>query len=114
MVPVRIGRGRWAAVALGLVLGCAARLAEGAAGAGQPAEAGMLRVTGTVRKTEVGVNCWRFEASDGTGYELMPSLAPEEVLRDGQRFTLILQPREGVMSTCMVGRIVEVIRIVSR
>jgi len=114
MVPVRMQRGGWAMVALGLVLGCAARQAEGDASSAQPAEGGMLRVTGTVRKTEVGVNCWRFEASDGTGYELMPNLTPEEVLRDGQRFTLILQPRDGVMSTCMVGKIVEVIRIVSR
>ncbi len=113
MVPVRMRGGGWA-VALSLVLGCAAKQAEGDTSAAQPAEGGMLRVTGTVRKTEVGVNCWRFEASDGTGYELMPNLTPEEVLRDGQRFTLILQPREGVMSTCMVGKIVEVIRIVSR
>ncbi len=114
MVPVRMRQGGLVGVILALVLGCAGRPAEGDGAAAQPAEGGMLRVTGTVRKTEVGVNCWRFEASDGTGYELMPSLTPEEVLRDGQRFTLILQPRDGMMSTCMVGKIVEVIRIVSR
>lgn len=109
---MRRRHGWWAVVGAAL-MACAAN-GQGGGDPAHPAASGTLRVTGVVRKAVVGVNCWRFEGSDGTAYELMPSLAPEEVLRDGQRFTLILSPRADLMSTCMVGKIVEVVRVVSR
>lgn len=101
----RLGRG-------GTLLGLVVLAACPPKGANMPAlAADEFRATGTVSKTPVGDNCWRFEATDGTGYELRPDQAPAAVLADGKRFTLVLRKRTDVMSTCMVGQIVDVIRI---
>jgi hypothetical protein len=70
-----------------------------------------FRVTGMVSKSEVGANCWRFAGPDGKGYELRPDQAPAEVLVDGRSATLILKARSDLMSTCMVGQIVDVVRV---
>ena len=69
------------------------------------------RVTGVVHKSEVGVNCWRFEGSNGTGYELRPEQVPAGVLVDGKSLTLVIRPRSDVMSNCMVGQIVDVVSV---
>lgn len=96
----------------GTLLGLVVLAACPPKGANMPALAtDEFRATGTVTKTPVGANCWRFEAADGTGYELRPDQAPAEVLSDGKRFTLVLRKRTDVMSSCMVGQIVDVIRI---
>ncbi len=107
-----MGRMRRRAGMGGTLLGLVLLAACPPKGANMPALAtDEFRATGTVSKTAVGVNCWRFEATDGSGYELRPDQAPAEVLADGKRFTLILKKRTDVMSTCMVGPIVDVIRI---
>ncbi len=104
-MPRRSGAG-------GALLGLMLLIACPPKGANMPSLAtDEFRATGTVTKTTVGANCWRFEAADGTGYELRPDQAPADVLSDGKRFTLVLRKRTDVMSTCMVGQIVDVIRV---
>ncbi len=70
-----------------------------------------FRMEGTVRKAEVGVNCWRLEAKDGASYELRPEQAPAGLFVDGRAVTLVLKKRADLMSTCMVGQIVDVVRV---
>lgn len=72
-----------------------------------------FRVEGTVRKAEVGVNCWRLEAKDGASYELRPEQAPAGLLTADKAATLVLRKRTDLMSTCMVGQIVDVVRVES-
>jgi hypothetical protein len=103
---------------LGLVAGLVGLVACSSGGPppapeGGAAVAGELRVSGTVRKAPVGVNCWRLQGDDGNSYELLVNTVPSEVLVDGKQVTLELTPRDDMMSTCMVGRIVEVARVVS-
>lgn len=75
-------------------------------------QADEVQAAGTVQKTSVGINCWRFEAEDGTGYELRPDQAPAEVLVDGRRVVLVLRKRADLASSCMVGQLVDVVRVV--
>ncbi len=70
-----------------------------------------FRMEGTVRKAEVGMHCWRLEAKDGASYELRPEQVPAGLLTDGKAVTLVLKKRTDVMSTCMVGQIVDVVRV---
>lgn len=72
-----------------------------------------FRAEGVVRKAEVGMHCWRLEAKDGASYELRPDQAPAAVLVDGKGVTLVLKKRADLMSTCMVGQIVDVVRVES-
>lgn len=75
-------------------------------------QADEVQATGTVQKTPVGVNCWRFEAEDGTGYELRADQAPADVLVDGRHLSLVLKKRPDLASSCMVGQLVDVVRVV--
>ena len=70
-----------------------------------------FRMEGTVRKAEVGTNCWRLEGKDGASYELRPEQAPADLLTDGKAVTLVLKKRADLMSSCMVGQIVDVVRV---
>jgi len=72
-----------------------------------------FRMEGTVRKAPVGMNCWRLEARDGASYELRPDQAPASLLVEGKAVVLVLKKRSDLMSTCMVGQIVDVVRVES-
>lgn len=72
-----------------------------------------FRVEGTVRKAEVGVNCWRLEGKDGASYELRPEQAPAELFADEKAVTLVLKKRADLVSSCQVGQIVDVVRVES-
>jgi hypothetical protein len=70
-----------------------------------------MRLTGTVRAVGVEGGCWQFEADDGRKFELARSFAPAALLQDGKKATLVLKARPDLMSTCMVGPIVEVVKV---
>lgn len=70
-----------------------------------------MRVTGTIHSVNVEGGCWRFDAENGAHYEILKSSAPSGLLVDGKQVTLTVKPRPDVMSTCMVGPIVEVVRV---
>lgn len=99
-------QGALVAMALTVLPACAQK-----GGAVPALAADEIRVTGTVQKTPVGVNCWRFDDGAGKGYELRQGQAPAEALVDGKRLTLVLRRRADLVSNCMVGEIVDVVRI---
>lgn len=70
-----------------------------------------FQVSGTVHRLAVEGGCWRFDAEDGRHFELTPSLAPAELLADGQAATLELRLRPDQMSTCQVAPLVEVMKV---
>lgn len=72
-----------------------------------------FRIEGIVRKAEVGANCWRLEGKDGASYELRPEQAPADLFVEAKVVTLVLKKRTDLMSTCMVGQIVDVVRVES-
>jgi hypothetical protein len=76
----------------------------------KPLAADEIRVTGTVKLSAVGVNCWQLVGKDSKSYELRVGQAPEDLLEDGKSVTLVLKPRIDLMSTCQVGQIVDVVR----
>jgi hypothetical protein len=79
--------------------------------AAQPGDTSDMRLTGTVRAVGVEGGCWQFEADDGRKFELARSFAPSALLQDGKKATLVLKARPDLMSTCMVGPIVEVVKV---
>lgn len=72
-----------------------------------------FRMEGIVRKAEVGANCWRLEGKDGASYELRPEQAPADLFAEGKAVALVLKKRSDLMSSCMVGQIVDVVRVES-
>ena len=83
------------------------------AAAGQPADTTQMRLTGTVRAVGIEGGCWRFDAEDGRNFEISRSGAPADLLQDGKKATLLLRARPDLMSTCMIGPIVEVVKVES-
>lgn len=70
-----------------------------------------MRLTGTVRAVGIEGGCWRFDADDGRNFEISRSGVPADLLQDGKKATLLLRARPDLMSTCMIGPIVEVVKV---
>jgi hypothetical protein len=70
-----------------------------------------FRVGGTVRSVNLEGGCWRFDADDGRRFELDRGSAPAGLLVDGKPATLTLRPRPDLMSTCMIGPQVQVLKV---
>jgi hypothetical protein len=94
-------------LAIGLLLACQ----SGAQSQVAQLQTDEIRATGMVEKSEVGVNCWRLAGEDGVSYELRVDQAPAELLQHGRKVTVVLKPRTDLMSTCQVGKIVDVVRV---
>jgi len=69
-----------------------------------------LAIEGTVKFSLVEGGCWFVLAIDDTRYE--PLDMPEELKEDSLFVKLIVLPRDDAVSICMVGRLVEIVRIV--
>ncbi|MEP7327058.1 MAG: hypothetical protein ABI836_13995 [Gemmatimonadota bacterium] len=72
-----------------------------------------MRLTGTVRAVGIEGGCWRFDADDGRSFEIARAGAPAGLLQDGRKATLEVRARPDLMSTCMIGPIVEVVKVES-
>lgn len=72
-----------------------------------------IRVSGTVRFMRVEGGCWQLQAQNGARYELRPTQAPSQVLVDGAQVVLVVRLRTDLVSTCMVGDIVDVEQVES-
>jgi hypothetical protein len=72
-----------------------------------------IEVSGVVRFVDVEGGCWAFRGDDGTVYELVADKVSSRILVDGARATLVLEPSEGAVSVCMVGRIAKVEQVKS-
>jgi hypothetical protein len=77
-----------------------------------PGDSAAVVVTGIVRKAEVGVGCWQLIGNDSTHYELRAGQAPESILVDQRQVTVSIKHRTDLMSTCQVGKIVDVVSVV--
>lgn len=72
-----------------------------------------MRLTGTVRAVALEGGCWRFDSDDGRHFEISREGAPPSLLVDGRTATLVVRPRRDLMSTCMIGPIIEVVSVES-
>ena len=105
-----------------LLVGCAPSSGDGAANT-RPADTSSptpppnqmdttnMRVTGTVHSVSIEGGCWRFDADNGTHYEIEKGSAPAGLLTDGKKATLTLKLRPDLMSSCMVGPIAQVVAV---
>jgi hypothetical protein len=98
-------------LALSAMIGCSARPPEPSAALGEPDDSGGLVVSGVVRRVEVSGGCWQLVADDSTRYELRAGQAPADLLVDQKRVRATLKQRPDLMSSCMVGQIVDVVRV---
>jgi hypothetical protein len=67
-------------------------------------------IDGVMHHTNVEGGCWVFRTADGESYELAGKAA-KDLLHDGLRAEIVVEPRSDLRSVCMVGKIVEVIEI---
>jgi inhibitor of cysteine peptidase len=67
-------------------------------------------IEGNVKFSQVEGGCWFVETEDETRYE--PIDMPEEIREDGLFVRLIVRPRDDAVSICMIGRLVEIVRVV--
>lgn len=70
-----------------------------------------IRIEGTVHLLGVEGGCWQLAADDGETYELRRDQAPAEILVDGATVTVLARRRADLMSLCMVGQIIDVLRV---
>ena len=64
-----------------------------------------------MRYRNIETGCWQFVGDDGENYEIIGEKA-RELCIEGLRVRIVVQPLSGRMaSTCMVGTLVELVRI---
>ncbi|MGD8867427.1 MAG: hypothetical protein PVI01_07345 [Gemmatimonadales bacterium] len=66
-------------------------------------------IDGTVRFLDIEGGCWGIFGDDGVTYE--PMGIPREFLEDGLKVRAAVKLRPDLLSTCMIGTIVEVLEI---
>ena len=69
----------------------------------------VLTEEGTVQYVDVTGGCWRIVSYDGVNYE--PVNLPDEFKKDGLAVRFSAKRRDDVVTTCMVGQVVELLGI---
>jgi hypothetical protein len=64
-------------------------------------------VTGTIQHRDIGTGAWALVTDDGVTYEI-PRNADKKLLKAGQKAKVKGQVREDVMTTAMIGPVLEV------
>lgn len=64
-------------------------------------------VTGTIQHRDIGTGAWALVTDDGVSYEI-PRSADKKLLKAGQKAKVTGQVREDVMTTAMIGPVLEV------
>jgi hypothetical protein len=64
-------------------------------------------VTGTIQHRDIGTGAWALVTDDGVTYEI-PRSADKKLLKAGQKAKVTGQVREDVMTTAMIGPVLEV------
>ncbi|MBI1807252.1 MAG: hypothetical protein HYR76_09405 [Ignavibacteria bacterium] len=72
---------------------------------------GTFSLTGTMQHTGVEHGCWQFIAADGESYELMGDNL-NSLFHDKLHAELVVREIPDMMSTCMTGKVVEVLHII--
>ena len=75
------------------------------------ADTTQMRLTGTVKAVGIEGGCWRFDSDDGRNFEISKAGVPADLLQDGKKATITVRPRPDLMSTCMIGPIIEVVKV---
>jgi hypothetical protein len=66
-----------------------------------------LTVEGTIQRSTMGMGAWALITRDGSTYEILKG-APKELLQAGLQVKAKGQVREDVMTTAMIGPVLEV------
>ncbi|MCJ8283425.1 MAG: hypothetical protein MJK14_27480 [Rivularia sp. ALOHA_DT_140] len=66
-----------------------------------------IKVKGTVERRDIGMGAWAFVSEDGKTYEIMRG-ADKNLLQSGQKAEVTGDVREDVMTTAMIGPVLEV------
>ncbi|OUL24459.1 MULTISPECIES: hypothetical protein [unclassified Nostoc] len=64
-------------------------------------------VTGTIQHRDIGTGAWALVTDDGVTYEI-PRSVDKKLLKEGQKAKVTGQVREDVMTTAMIGPVLEV------
>jgi len=67
-----------------------------------------LQLQGTVKKSSIGMGAWSLVAEDGQTYEIHKKGAPDGLLSDGQKVKVSGKVRDDVMTTAMIGPVLQV------
>jgi len=68
-------------------------------------------ISGTMHYMNIEMGCWQFTADDSSHYEITRRNA-QPLFKEGLRAKIAVRALHGAASTCMVGKIVELVDIV--
>ncbi len=66
-----------------------------------------INVTGTIERKEMGTGTWALVADNGTTYEIFKG-ASQDLLKAGQKVSVVGQVKEDIMTLAMIGPVLEV------
>jgi len=66
-----------------------------------------ITVTGTIQRRDIGIGAWALVTDEGNTYEILKS-ADKNLLKAGQTAKVTGQVREDIMTTAMIGPVLEV------
>ena len=66
-----------------------------------------ITITGTIERRNIGLGAWAFVTEDGATYEI-PKSADKNLLKSGQKAKITGKVREDLMTTAMIGAVLEV------
>ncbi|MEA5572332.1 hypothetical protein [Calothrix sp. UHCC 0171] len=66
-----------------------------------------ITVTGTIQRRDIGMGAWALVSDEGTTYEI-PRSADKKLLQSGQKAKVTGKIRDDVMTTAMIGPVLEV------
>ena len=66
-----------------------------------------ITLTGTIERRDIGTGAWALVTEDGVTYEILRG-ADKDLLKAGQKAKVKGQVREDIMTTAMIGPVLEV------
>jgi len=66
-----------------------------------------IKIKGTIERRDIGMGAWALVGEDGQTYEIMRG-ADKNLLQQGQKAEVTGDLREDVMTTAMIGPVLEV------
>ncbi len=67
----------------------------------------MITITGKIERRNIGLGAWAFVTDDGVTYEI-PKSADRNLLKSGQKATITGKVRDDIMTTAMIGPVLQV------
>jgi hypothetical protein len=66
-----------------------------------------ITLTGTIQRREIGLGAWALTTDEGKTYEILKG-ADKNLLKSGQQVRVTGQVRDDIMTTAMIGPVLEV------